>query len=565
MKIRQNYGKLNIPSTFGPMLIMEGGREDLIPANPFNSSYCSSSILGAKFLGARQHPKMPGIPMWFFELLPRTTFQIKIKVNCPREHLGYTFSTFATASANIPIDLRLTFSDGDERKCDNIHVIKELTRFETAHEFATAPTSLSVELRGESVSEQFSEESTTIGFAFLSIEEGLFASTPIPPGEPRGIRGGTQLSYQRAGNFFEHSSGTVSLFFVPSWTGSQLGSEVNAYLLDCVSESFLDSISIFANGADYGKLKASIVANGNAQAIETDIIPVCEKMYAIALRWTTDSAELIINGRTVAELINIQMPDKHKLGQQVYIGSTGRSSNLSAFGSLTHVMAHEWLSDSVLRAIIFKTYPNVFPQFETDWVELQNPQPTLLTSQSWAFDLVLKMLRMQRTWQETPPDWLKYEEIDESKYRDEMHRLLQCFDLISIPEAHSDAGRTDLLVGDKNNTANILRMEFKIWGRHDYDQIPEKPLKYFVDGENIAIVVMINPNKKKPINGDYRKKVSCSPTDCIGIIDKPFEQEFFPDHFISLHKRNGYYTEVLHILLNRYGPFASKEFSNKAG
>ena len=523
MKIRQNNGKLNLPLPFDPMLLMEGDRENLIPANPFNSDYCSVSIVGVKFLGARQHLKIPGYPMWFFELPPRTTFQIKIKVNCPREYLGYTFSMFATTSANIPIDLRLTFSDGDERKCDNIHVLKELTRFETSHEFATAPTSLSVELCGESVSEQFSEEPMTIGFAFLSIEEGLFASTPIPSGERSGIRGGEQLSYQRTDNFFEHSSGTVLLFFVPSWTGSQLGSERNAYLLDCVSDSFLDSISIFADGTDYGKLKASIVANGNAQTIETDIIPVREKMYAIALRWATDSAELVINGRTVAELVNIQMPDKHKLGQQVYIGSTSRSPNLSAFGRLSHVMAHKrWLSDSVLRANIFEAYPNLFPQFGTDWIELQNPQPTLLTSQSWAFDLVQKMLRLQRTWQQTPPTWLKQEEIDESNYRDEMHRLFQCLDFISIPEAHADAGRTDLLIGHKNNTANLLRMEFKIWGRHDYDQIPEKPLKYFLDGENIAIVVMINPNKKKAINGDYRKKVSCSPPDCIGIIDKPF-------------------------------------------
>jgi hypothetical protein len=559
MKIRQNYGKQNLPSPFCSGLIMEGGRENLIPANPFNSDYCRASIVGAKLLGACQHPKMPEFPVWFFELQPRTTFQIKIEVNCPREYLGYTFSMFATTSANIPIDLRLIFSDGDERKCDNIHVIKELTRFETAHEFATAPKSLSVELRGEIVGEQFSEKPITIGFAFLSIEEGLFASSPIPPGEPRGIRGGEQLSCQREGNFFEHSSGTLSLFFVPGWTGSQLGSEGTVYLLDCVADSFLDSISILADGADYGKLKASIVANGNYQTIETDIIPVCGKIYAIALRWTTDSAELVINGRTVAESVNIQMPDKYKLGHQVYFGSTSRSPNLSAFGKLHHVLAYnDWLSDNVLRAIIFEKYPNVFPQFETDWIELQNRQPILLTSQSWAFDLVQKMLRMQRTWQETPPVWLKQEAIDESNYRDEMHRLLQSFDFNSIREAHSEAGRTDLLVSDKNDTIKMLRMEFKIWGRHDYDQIPEKPLKYFVDGENIAIVVMINPNKNKPINNNYRTNVSSSPTDCVGIINKPFEQEFFPDHFISLHERNNYYAEVLHIILNRYAPFAIK-------
>ena len=562
MKTRKNYGKLNSPSPYGPMLIMEGGRENLFPSNPFESDHCTGSIGGAIFLGERQHPKMPGVPVWSFELSPCTAFQIKIEVNCPREHLGYTFSTFATTSSNIPIDLRLNLSDGDERKCDNIHVTKELTRFETAHEFATAPKSLSIELRGEIVSEELNEESATIGFAFLSIEEGLFASSPIPWGEPRGIRAGEQLSLPRAGNFFENSSGTVSLFFVPSWTGSQLGREGNAYLLDCVSDDFLDSISIFADGSDYGKLKASIVANGNHQTIETGIIPVCGQMYAIALRWTSDSAELVINGRTVAVSVNIQMPDKNKLGALVYAGSTSRSSNLSAFGCLSHVMVYVWLSDIVLRAEIFEKYPNVFPQFETDWIELQNPQPTLLTSQSWAFDLVQKMLRLQRTWQETPPTWLQSERIDEDYFRDEIHRLFLALELDSTSEANSSEGRTDLLIRDKNDAANMVRMEFKIWGRNDYTEIPEKPLKYFVEGENIAIVVMINPNKKKPINDDYRTNVHNSPTDCVGIIHKPFDQEFFPDHFISLHKRSNYYVEVLHIILNRYGPFAIKEFSN---
>jgi hypothetical protein len=485
MKIRKNTGKLNSPWPFGPMLIMEGGRENLIPANPFDSIHCTARIVGAKFLGEGQHPKMPAFPVWFFELTIGNAFQIKIQVNCPREHLGYTLSTFATTSANIPIDLRLTFSDGDERKCDNIHVIKELTRFETAHEFASAPTSLSVDLRGEIVGERSSEEPITIGLAFLSIEEGLFASSPISPG---GIRGGEQLSYTREADFF----------------------------------------------------------------------PVSGVMYAIALRWTTNSVELVINGRTVAESINIQMPDKSKLGQQVYIGSTSRSPNHSAFGTLTRVLAWNfWISDNNLRAMIFEKYPNVFPQFETDWIELQNPQPKLLTSQSWAFKLVQIMLRFQLTWQDSPPVWLKKEIIDESDYRDEIHRLLRGYGYISIPEAYSEAGRTDLLVSDKNDTQKKLRMEFKIWGRHDYARIPEKPLKYFVEPENIAIVMMINPLKNKRINIDYRKNVHSS-TDFIGIINKPFEPLFYIDHFISLHERNDYYAEILHIILNRYGPFAIK-------
>lgn len=409
---------------------------------------------------------------------------------------------------------------------------------------------------------QFDVNPVTIGFSFLSIEEGLFASSPISPGEPRGIREGEKLSYQRAGNFFENSSGTVLLFFVPNWTGPQLGSEGSAYLLDCVSDDRMNSISIFADGADYGRIKASIVAEGICQTIETDVIPVRGTMYAVALRWTTDTAELVINGRAVAEFAKIEMPDKNKLGHQVYIGSTSRSANLSAFGSLSNVVAIEWRSDNTLRAMAFEVYPTIYPQFELDFIELQNPQPKLITSKSWTFDLVLKILSLQRTWQETPPEWLQHSSIDEAHFRDEVHRLLQVLGFNSSPEANSIEGRTDLLVSDKIDDEKVLRMEFKVWNRNDSGDIPRKPLKYFTEGERVGIVVMINPNKKKPINDDYRSNVYNSPTDCFAIVDRPFESIFFPDHFISLHEQaeSGYYAEVLHIVFNRHGPFADKIF-----
>lgn len=561
MKIRKNYGD-NIASNFGPMLNMEGGRENLIPGNPFSSEYCIVNIDGAEFLGAQQHPQLPSIPVWTFQIQRSAPFHIKIEIKCQREHLGYTFSTFGITPSLSPLDLRLTFSDGDERKCDNFHMTQELVRFQVAHEFATAPTSLFVELKSMSVNDQFSEKPTTIGFSFLSIEEGLFASSPIPPGEPRGIRGGEQLSFQRADNFFENCSGTVLLFFVPNWTGPQLGSEGSAYLLDCISDDRMNSISIFSDGADYGRIKASIVTEGINQTIATDVIPIRAKMYAVALRWTADTAELIINGRAVAEFAKIVMPDKHKLGDQVYIGSTNQSANLSVFGDLSNVIATEWQSDNVLRAIAFEAYPFVFPQFEADLIKLLNPQPELITSQSWSFNLVLKVLSLQRTWQEAPPEWLQHSSIDEAHFRDEVHRLLQVLEFNSSTEANSIEGRTDLLVSDKNNEGNVLRMEFKVWNRNDSSDIPRKPLKYFTDGESVGIVVMINPNKRKPINDDYRTNVYNSPTDCFAIADKPFEKRFFPDHFISLHKQpaTGYYAEVLHIVFDRYGPFAEKNF-----
>lgn len=137
MKIRKNYGDITAPLTFGPMLVLEGGRENLVPGNPFSSEYCMVNIDGAEFLGEQQHPQLPSFPVWAFQIQNSVVFQIKIEIKCPREHLGYTFSTFAFTSSHSPLDLRLTFSDDEERKCDNIHLSQELVRFQVAHEFAS--------------------------------------------------------------------------------------------------------------------------------------------------------------------------------------------------------------------------------------------------------------------------------------------------------------------------------------------------------------------------------------------------------------------------------------------
>lgn len=103
-------------------------------------------------------------------------------------------------------------------------------------------------------------------------------------------------------------------------------------------------------------------------------------------------------------------------------------------------------------------------------------------------------------------------------------------------------------------------MEFKIWGRHDYKDIPEKPMKYFTDGESLGVVIMINPTKKKLIGEEYRSNVSASDMKCHGIVNKPFEREFFPDHFVSIHvsDRNDY-VEILHIVINRQSSFSIKD------
>lgn len=556
-RLRINRG---IPELRGPMLIMEGARHNLLPSDPFSSKDCAPSIVGAETLGPRQHPKFPDVPMWTFKVIPGVPFHIGVTARCPESILGYTFSTFAEISYHDPLLLKATLGDDVETKCDNLLVTQTVTRFEVPHEFASTPVSISISLDGE-IPVGDKPTPVMLGLAFVTVEEGLFASTPIPPADPIGFRGGEQLSYERADNFFEGRAGTLTLFFAPAWTGPQLGAENTAFLIDCMTGDQQNSVSIYADGTDYGKLKATIVASGNRQTLSTDIIPVRGILYSVALRWAAGLAEVIVNGRTAASS-DVIFPDAKSLGKSVYIGSTARSPNLSAFSTLSNVSCYpEWLSDEYLRAIIFETYPLDFGQFMPDWENITNrPSVELIKTGSWGFQFALVLLRyIPRLWQEHPPLWLLQAAIDEAHCRDEILRFLSGRDWDSISEYATHEGRTDLVVQDKYNQNRMLRIEFKVWGRNDYKDVPEKPLKYFSDHETIAIVLMINPSKKKRIGDEYRHNVKSSPTDCIGTIEKPFGAELFPDHFVSLHARAGARAEVLHIVLNRQAPFAVKD------
>ncbi len=542
------------------MLFMEGGRHNLLPSDPFNSQDCAAVIIGANAPSQRRHWKFPDAPMWTFDITPGVPFHIEVTAKCLEPVLGYTFSTFAETSSPTPLLIKVTLSDGVEIKCDNLLVSKMVTRFEVPQEFARRPESVTILLEGEVLVDD-NPGPVTLELAYVTIEEGLFASSPIPPADPIGFRGGEQLSYEAAGTFFAGHAGTLSFFFSPVWTGPQLGEENSAFLIDCVAQNQQNAVSIFADGADYGKLKATIIAAGCIRTLSTDVIPVRGMLYSVALRWAAGIAEVLVNGRTAAASEAV-FPDAKTLESKVYIGSTGRSPNLSAFSTLSHLaFSPEWLSDDHLRATIFEAYPREFEQFMPEWERVTNkPTAEIFTTHSWAFQFALILLRqIPKLWQEHPPLWLLQEAIDESFCRDEILRFLSGREWGGISEYETFEGRTDLVVQESNNQERVLRIEFKVWGRNDFKDIPEKPLKYFSDYESVAIVLMINPLKHKRIGDTYRENVKSSPTDCIGVIDKPFGEEFYPDHFVSIHERGGTRAEILHIVLNRQAPFAVKD------
>lgn len=566
MKKRINQGIDNKNTSYGMMIVSEGTRHNLISETPFLSGDGSLvAISGTTLLGSREHAKFSqaNTPIWIFKLEPKKHFQIKVTVNCNKENFGYTFSIYANISVGS-ILLKAILQDNTESKCEYFSVEKDLIRYEISHEFAETPNLVSIILEGEVLDENIYEP-VELSLAFPVIEEGLFASSAILDG----FRDGDQISIERNNEIFTGDSGTIFLIFVPQWTGPQLANEQLAFLFDCTSEDENNSVSIFSDGSDYGKIKGRIVVDGNIKIISTDIIPTRGTMYSVALRWVIGTVEVIINGRTTVLLDNTYLPCAAKLGKRIYYGSSSHSAYQSSFSLMACLKVYkEWISDENLRAISYEEYPAVYAQFELDWQNFINlPKLKRVTNESPAFPLFSLLLKLQRLWQKHPPSWLSGDKIDESDTRDEILRYLTLTEgsYECIPEEHLSEGRTDLLVRILGEQGVNVRVEFKVWGRHDYKEIPEKPLKYFSDGDEIGIVIMINSNKRDSINEKYRKNVNDSPTHCSQIVIEPFISDGYPYHFVSTHNsKNGHYAEVLHIVLNRQGPFATKELSNNS-
>lgn len=544
--------------------MVEGARHNFLPINPFNPKSAKCQVSGAKYLGGRTHEKIqvPGAMLWEFSVAPSVQFSIEIEMECAEPLLAYTFSLFAQATASEPIEIEVSFGDVLNRCASNLHVTEELTRFEISQRFSTSPTLMRLRLTGPAVTLK-DTQAITIGFAFVTIEEGLFASTPIAsPQQGIGFRAGECVSAGLKKKEVQGRSGTVLLNFSPYWTGPELDDDFSAYLFRFISSDKQDEISMFADGADFGKLKAVIKSDGAERVLSTDIIPVRGTTYAVALRWIGRLAGIVVNGYTTVAIQDAHLPKDCALLDKFYLGSAGGRGDSAAFSTVHSVRVYtEWLDDESIKAAIYEDLPSVFPQFFSDWQILQGRSPPqLFATDSWAFEVATQLMILPPIWQESPPIWLSHKGIDESNCRDEIDRHFRARGLFSVPEYESHEGRTDLLIRQGTDRLSQIRIEFKVWGRHDYKEVPTKPLKYFTDVESIGLVVMINPNKRKDIGPDYRRNVLASQTDVKSVISRPFDTEEFPDHFISVHESAlGNRVEVLHLVINRQGPFSVKD------
>ena len=517
------------------MIILEGTRHNFLPRDLL----CVSDWAGLGSLPTWVDQSELGQPVLELSILPNSNFSFTSRIPVNHAHRDYTYSVYAWAPCGSQQQLTLRVSDSRETQRANAVLSKKPQRLIRANRFADSPTSIEVEVLGTN---QFDRQ-LTLRLSMPVLEEGLFATTPISLGE---FRAEDQLSYVRAGNFFEETIGTIAFFFVPSWSAHELSIGVSPHLLSCSNQDGSEAVEIFADSNNGGCISVRLATQGREYFIRSDVFPQCEKLYAIALTWLEPNVHLIINGFPVGET-EMTMPTGDKLGETVYLGKSARSDSMSAFGCFENVIGWNLsLTDYQLRAIAYEMSPNQFSQFR--FAHLYAGYDT----SGWPSLVVNYLLTYPNKFQQLPPRWARENNaLLESDFRNDFCRAIGSLSkVLTIPEDYAEAGRTDVLFAcNEDELEKRVRVEYKIWGRHDYRDVPAKPLKYFRTGDRQGAVFMINPNKQKPIGEEYREAVRNYSGGCIGIIDLPFG-DTLAEHFISFHELPWGRAEVLHVVMD---------------
>lgn len=485
-------------------------------------------------------------PTWSFSAQRAAGRATSMRAESVEGGRDYVFSGYSWMESASAMSLDVGLSGGTERS----RVLRALTsrpeRFEVSHRFAESPCDLRVELGVVGTDASAGK----VFVAFPAVEAALFASTPVDCGLERATE---LLSFPRAGGFFEGEQGTVIIVFTAEWSGHQLSEKAKPCLLWCGDDARQNAVALFVNGSRGGRLTAQIVCDGLQSTVECAVVPQQHFIHAVSLRWTGGIADILVDGWPNGSVSGIPFPRADSLGAQVYIGNRPDTIEDGLFGGILSIQsAPAWLDDLVIQGTLFESHPEVFAQFRNAAQLTSERELTRFSADTWALPIIRNLLRYPDLWQSHPPSWLQDDErTSEEEFRDEITRSLGGSGYGIAPEAHSEQGRTDLLVMIGEHR---LRMEFKVWGRHDYAAVPLKPLCYLTSSESMAAVLMINPRKTIRIGQEYRNNVLNSPTECIGLVNRPFGDSF-PDHFVSTHRGKDGEVEVLHVVMDKFGPF----------
>ncbi len=476
------------------------------------------------------------LPTIELRLEPNETTEIEVlcDLKLPRKIL--TASTFCWGVENA-LDVGIGLKTDGNAIFRTFRSNRHYDRHEVTLPLSAAASEASLKLKIKNTV----DKSVLALVAFPCVEAFPKASSPILPGSKRAP---SLLNLKDPRMVFsDQDKGTIFLIFRPKldffhWRGIESGILFGAH-----SEINNHQLNVFIAG-DGGYLVLETFDGKHRKQITTKERPVTSEVCAITLTWDVGRLEFYINGNSVGVLqgvgLNVTSFNHVRIGNHPLSESFAANINCYNFAAYPDRFP-EWK----IKAALFEFAPEHFALYQSVMDGLIE-----VSESRWPSTVVEKLFKVANSWQQNPPVWASGSGIDEGVFRDDLSRILT-MDFPTANESQCADGRTDLLI--ELAERRKVRIEFKVWGRHDYKEVPKKPLKYMTDSEEIGIVVMLNTNKVN-VDRKYVFNVLTKSPGCIWHVENPFVNDLGMFHFISEHVVDGKRFSFLHVVFNTQKP-----------
>lgn len=468
----------------------------------------------------------------------------------------FTFSVFLMAfNVGLYVPFEISLSAGEETKKNRDSFSKHWKRGSISVDFVDVPKKIICTVKILPNIVLAKPTVINVGLTVLCLEEGLFASSPIISTAKIVSRSAGFLSFDLTGESKVDVSkvGSIVFAYQPIWNPSDLTPGINPCILETISQTGAVSLRLFHDSSNAGQLCLEVCDDGTEDSrFYRGARPhPIQRVFVVSLSWDEERFWLNVDGDLVVsakEQLRISEADKFFLASRHENEDDGLFAHLVRFQIYDTVIIGQ-----NLRAMLFTMDSELFVRFKDEYKELlaQTKLDSPFGRKPYK-GLADHILRAVSTWPSLEKPFR-----DEAGYRDDCARLLEFSKFINSREALNSTGHTDLFIqipvddsieiGANTRTA---RIEFKIWPRNDYKEIPEKPIKYMEEREEVGVVVMISHHSQKDIRTDFNNLVTHNekyPSE--GCIEQPFGTHL-QHHFIVTHSdpRNGSNKHILYIL-----------------
>ncbi|MCT0211701.1 MULTISPECIES: hypothetical protein [Synechococcales] len=488
-----------------------------------------------------------------------------LAIHCYPPGRAVTFSFFARTETN-QISLRVSLEGPFSSQTKDFLVTDAWQRFELSMKNDISLQPLKVFLSNASSTTVHSD----VAIAFPQCEEGLFATSPIPPDVELPVvvasasETGSTRSADRAwidkdktGIEIDSNSSTVILVAKPTPTTAQIQDDQFLTLFSFWCSESTSELSIGISGSHNC---AFVIRKRTAENVEftcTSYIAGCD-LYFVCAVFDQGTVSLIVNGAIAARLLL----SESMVFERIYLGCS-HGCQVDSFSG--HFMRFIIYGTPLLYPRILEMYCECCPgnvnytyAYMLDYFRYaltdDSEMATLdacMADEGFSFFIRQLQFAIPEVFEQFPP----HGEFQEADIRDWVLAIIKRPGVRASRESYSKIRRTDLrlaytLPGDGSATDLVekqYRIEFKIWGRHGYKDVPSQPMKYMTEDELVGASIMID-RRATPSICDFEDYVRANPDyQCISIKEIPV-MEANLRYFVSFHRDLRY--RMLRMMIN---------------